>query len=127
MCNIVFILTKEKTCYGEHKQPCKAFIGLLSFAKRILHEGFIQLNEAFAMSTPGIKYKARDAKRKLLQIPPAALRVNESMLDVIYLVSKETNLDLTRSLLKKKGFWFTEHWCTVVCKLSEGIALSFRV
>ena len=98
----MYILTKEKICHGEHKQPCKACIGLLSVAKSILHKGFIQLNEAFAMSSPGIKYKAKDAKRKLLQMPLAALRINESKHDVIYLVSKETNLELTRSLLKRK-------------------------
>ena len=98
----MYILTKEKICHGEHEQPCKACIGLLSVAKKILHEGFIQLNEAFAMSSPGIKYKAKDAKRKILQMPLAALRIKESKHDAIYLVSKETNLELTRSLLKRK-------------------------
>ena len=98
----MYILTKEKICYQEHKQPCSGCIGLLSVAKRILDDGFINLNEAFRMSNPGIKYKAKDAKRKLLQMPLAALRITESKSDAIYLVSKETNLELTRSPLKRK-------------------------
>ena len=91
----MYILTKEKICYEEHKQPCSGCIGLLSVTKRILDDGFINLNEAFRMSNPGIKYKAKDAKRKLLQMPLAALRITESKSDAIYLVSKETNLELT--------------------------------
>ena len=35
-------------------------------------------------------------------MPLAALRIKESKHDAIYLVSKETNLELTRSLLKRK-------------------------
>ena len=99
-----YILTKENICYEEHKQPCTACIGLLSVAKQILDEGFIKLNEAFAMSTPGVKYKAKDAKRKLLQMPLAALKIKESKTNTIYLVSKDTNLQLTRSLLKRKDW-----------------------
>lgn len=99
-----YILIKENICYEEHKQPCTACIGLLSVAKQILDEGFIKLNEAFAMSTPGVKYKAKDAKRKLLQMPLAALKINESKTYTIYLVSKDTNLQLTRSLLKRKDW-----------------------
>ena len=101
-----YILTKEDIYYEEHKQPCTACIGLLSVAKQILDEGFIKLNEAFAMSTPGVKYKAKDAKRKLLQMPLAALKIKESKTYTIYLVSKETNLELTRSLLKRKDWGF---------------------
>lgn len=99
-----YILTKENICYEERKQPCTACIGLLSVAKQILDEGFIKLNETFAMSTPGVKYKAKDAKRKLLQMPLAALKIKESKTYTIYLVSKETNLELTRSLLKRKDW-----------------------
>ena len=99
-----YILTKENICYEEHKQPCTACIGLLSVAKQILDEGFIKLNEAFAMSTPGVKYKAKDAKRKLLQMPLAALKIKEGKTYTIYLVSKDTNLQLTRSLLKRKDW-----------------------
>lgn len=99
-----YILTKENICYEEHKQPCTACIGLLSVAKQILDEGFIKLNKAFAMSTPGVKYKAKDAKRKLLQMPLAALKIKESKTYTIYLVSKDTNLQLTRSLLKRKDW-----------------------
>ena len=97
-----YIVTKKNICYEEHKQPCTACIGLLSVAKQILDKGFIKLNEAFGMSTPGVKYKAKDAKRKLLQMPLAALKIKESKTYTIYLVSKETNLELKRSLLKRK-------------------------
>ena len=99
-----YIVTKENICYEEHKQPCTACIGLLSVAKQILDKGFIKLSGAFGMSTPGVKYKAKDAKRKLLQMPLAALKIKESMTYTIYLVSKETNLELNRSLLKRKDW-----------------------
>ena len=85
-----YIVTKENICYEEHKQPCTACIGLLSVAKQILDKGFIKLNEAFGMSTPGVKYKAKDAKRKLLQMSLAALKIKESMTCTIYLVCKLT-------------------------------------
>ena len=101
----MYILTKEKIGYEEHKQPCSGCIGLLSVAKWILDDSFINLNEAFRMSNPSTrKYKAKDTKRKLLQMPLAALRITESKSDAIYLVSKETNLDLTQSLLKRKDY-----------------------
>ena len=75
----MYILAKEKICFEEHKQPCKACIGLISVVKQILHDGFLKLNEgSFSMSSPGIKYKAKDAKRKLLQMPLAALRIKEA-------------------------------------------------
>lgn len=35
-------------------------------------------------------------------MPLAALRITEGKIDAIYLVSKETNLELTQSLLKRK-------------------------
>ena len=37
-------------------------------------------------------------------MPLAALRITESKSDAIYLVSKETNLELTRSLLQRKDY-----------------------
>lgn len=43
----MYILTKEKISCKEHKQPCSDCIGLLSVAKKILDDGFINLNEAF--------------------------------------------------------------------------------
>ena len=98
----MYIVTKENICYEEHKQPCKAWVGLIGVAKQILQKGFLKLNEAFTMSSPGIKYKAKDAKRKLLQMPLAALRIKEANSDAIYLVAKGSNLKLAKSLLEKK-------------------------
>ena len=46
---------KKKICFQEHKLPRSGCIGLLSVEKLILDDGFINLNEAFQMSNPGIK------------------------------------------------------------------------
>ncbi|CAH3164571.1 unnamed protein product [Porites lobata] len=70
-----YVATKEKICIAEHTQPCKLCTGLLTVAKRIADDGYIRLNEAFSISSPGVKYKSTHAKRKLLQMPLAAIRI----------------------------------------------------
>lgn len=99
----MYIVTKEKICYQEHKQPCTACVSLICVAKQILHKGFIKLNETNTMSSPGVKYKVKNAKRKLLQMPLATLRIKEADIDAIYLVAKESNPKLVRTLLERKN------------------------
>ena len=61
----------------------------------------MRLNEAFSISSPGVKYKSTDAKRKVLQLPIAAIRVKEKKTHAVFLVPKGTNLELARSLLSR--------------------------
>ena len=74
-------------CIAEHVQPCKLCTGLLTVAKRIADVGYIRLNEALSLSRPGVKYKSTDAKRKLLQLPIAAIRVKEKNNHAVFLCS----------------------------------------
>ncbi len=94
-----YITTRQRLCEAEHVQHCTLCTSFINVAKHIAENGFIQLNTAFRMTSPNIKYKSKDAKRKLLQMPLAALRINTGKKEVIYLVAKNNNLTLARSML----------------------------
>ena len=94
-----YVATKEKIRIAERTQLCKLCTGLLTVAKRIADDGYIRLNEAFSISSPGVKYKSTHAKRKLLQMPLAAIRIKEKNNHAVFLVPRESNLELARNLL----------------------------
>ena len=96
-----YVSAKEKICIAGHIQPCKLCTGLLTVAKQIVANGYIRLNEAFSISSPSIKYKSTDAKRKLLQMPLAVIRIKEKNNHAVFLVPRESNLELARSLLSR--------------------------
>ena len=96
-----YIVTKEKIRIAERTQLCKLCTGLLTVAKRIADDGYIRLNEAFSISNPGVKYKSTHAKRKLLQMALAAIRIKEKNNHAVFLVPRESNLELARSLLSR--------------------------
>ena len=96
-----YVATKEKICISEHTQPCKLCTGLLTVAKRIADDGYIRLTEAFSISSPGVKYKSTFAKRKLLQMPLAAIRIKEKDNLAVFLLPRESNLELALSLLSR--------------------------
>lgn len=96
-----YVVTKEKECIAEDTQPCKLCTRLLTVAKQIAHDGYIRLNEAFSISSPGVKYKSTDAKRKLLQMPLAAIRIKEKNNHAVFIVPRESNLELARGLLSR--------------------------
>lgn len=62
---------------------------------------YIRLNEAFSISSPDVKNKSTHAKRKLLQMPLAAIRIKVKNNHVVFLVPRESNLKLARSLLSR--------------------------
>lgn len=70
-----YIVTREKLCEAEHAPHCTLCAGLINVAKHVADNGFMRLNAAFHTTSPEVKYKSKDAKRKLLQMPLAALRV----------------------------------------------------
>ena len=49
--------------------------GLLFVANSIVAERYVKLSTAFCSAFPGVTYHAKNAKRKLLKMPIAALRV----------------------------------------------------
>ena len=75
--------------------------GLLTVAKRIADDVYIRLTEAFSISSPGVKYKSTIAKRKLLQMPLAAIRIKGKNNLAVFLLPRESNLELARSLLSR--------------------------
>ena len=84
-----YVATKEKICISE--QLCT---GLLTVAKRIADDGYIRLTEAFSISRTGVKYKSTFAKRKLRQMPLAAIRIKEKKNHAVFLLPRESNLEL---------------------------------
>ena len=104
-----YIFVREKLCETEHAPNCTTCAGLISVAKHISENDFMRLSTALHMTSPGVNYKSKDAKRKLLQMPLAALQIWQRKGNVIFLVSKNNNLTLARSMLTR-----------VDCKDSEG-------
>ena len=96
-----YIITRQKLCEDQHGAPCTLCAGFINVAKHIAENGFLQLSTAFHMTSPNVKYKSKDAKRKLLQMPLAALRITTGKNEVVYLVAKNSNLTLARRMLGK--------------------------
>ena len=55
--------------------PCSVCEGLITVGKSVLENGYILLSEAFKLASPGVKYSAEHARRKLLQLPLVAIRI----------------------------------------------------
>ena len=96
-----YIVTFKKLCKTEHAPSCTTCSSFIAVAKHIAENGFIRLSTAFSITSPTVKYKSKDAKRKLLQMPLAALRIKLHESNAIYLVAKNNNLTLARSILSK--------------------------
>ena len=92
-------------CNARHKQLCKDCSGKIKVARYIVEHGFIQLSVAFKMSSSNVGYSAKDARRKLLQMPLAAIGVGEKKMGTycFYLVEKKSHTSYTvfQSLLNK--------------------------
>ena len=95
-------LEVKHVCTTEHHQLCSGCSSLIEIGKEISSEGYMRLNQAFSVSNPGQPYKSTHAKRKLSQIPLAAIRIPDERCGgkVVYLVDKNTNLATARGLLK---------------------------
>jgi len=74
---------------------------IVYWTTRIADEEYIRLTEAVSISSPGVKYKSPFAKRKLLQMPLAAIRIKEKNNHAVFLLPRESNLELARSLLSR--------------------------
>lgn len=71
-----------------HSTDCKDCQGLQTVATAVLDSGYIQLSDAFRLAFPGTTYHSHSAKRHLLQMAIAALRLGkpESGLSEVYLL-----------------------------------------
>lgn len=70
-----YVKVRKYVCCSEHCQPCKKCPPLLKVVEKIIEEGCIRLNEAVAICNPGLPYNSSRAKRKLLQMPLAAIKI----------------------------------------------------
>ena len=62
-------------CVCYHKSPCVSCEAMLRVATSVLSRGYLSLSYAFSIVSPGVKYTAEKARRKLLQMPLIAICV----------------------------------------------------
>ena len=90
-----FVKVSSFVCKERHKQPCTNCEGKIKVAKYDLQQGYIKLSDAFKICSPDVsKYSAKDARRKLLQLPLAAIGAGdrEKGTYALYLVKKDNNV-----------------------------------
>lgn len=68
---------KKYICEQEHGQPCPDCPPFLHAAEMILQGHICSLSHVFKSSFPGVTYTAENAKRRLLQMPLATLRLGQ--------------------------------------------------
>ena len=64
-------------CNTVHNQPCLRCPPLLKVADIILKEGACPLRQAFELTSPGVTYDTEKARRKLLVMPLASIRMGD--------------------------------------------------
>jgi len=64
-----YVSACSANCERFHEASCEKCTGMLTVAKLILDNGYCMLSEAFKTVSPGVKYTAEHARRKLLQTP----------------------------------------------------------
>ena len=55
-------------------------VGMLKVGNIVLEQGYCTLPDAFQLASPTVKYTAERARRKLLQMPLACIRVERAVL-----------------------------------------------
>ena len=88
----------EQYCLINHNQhKCTACSQMIEAANLVLKHGFYPLSSVFRDSFPGITYKSATAKRKLLQMPLAAITLGHpsSGKSEVYLLEAIEGLNYT--------------------------------
>ncbi len=70
-----YVRAREAHCSRFHRSPCVNCERMLRVAQLVLTEGYCSLYPAFSIVSPGVKYTAETARRKLLQMPLVAVRL----------------------------------------------------
>jgi len=65
-------------CRMKRSSDCKECFGLQSVATSMLENGFVKLADIFRAAFPGRTYHSHSAKRRLLRLPLAALRLGNT-------------------------------------------------
>ena len=72
-----YIKTAEEYCRTKHAQCCQRCPPLITTAKALHNRGICPLSHLYREVYPDVKYNSLAAKRRLLQIPVAAIRCGE--------------------------------------------------
>lgn len=93
---------------------------MLEVAKIVLEKGFVQLKAAFEIVSPQVRYRSLNAKRKLLQLPLAAIAVGTPSKGThrVFLVEKQNHVKYTilQSLLNQ---WWKSQTSEPSCALTR--------
>ena len=100
-----YIDARSLFCKKKHAQTCIECNLLISVAQHILENGFILLKQAFEMCSPGVTYTSSHARRKLLQMPLAAIGVGLKSAGTycLYVVERQSSVNhvVLQTLLNK--------------------------
>ena len=70
-----YVKARKEFCKYVHKYGTCDCISMLQIATTILNEGFLSLKQAYTKHFPSVKYKPDHARRRLLQMPLACVRI----------------------------------------------------
>ena len=129
-----YVIARSEYCSRVHKQPCTNCTSMLSVLHIIQEMSFCLLSEAFKVVSPGHKYTAEIARRKLLQMPLVAIRIGKPNEGQSFTVLMEMFPDtdytkiamLINTLESKQKASSHSHLEKSVVKLLLGIAQSDR-
>lgn len=128
-----YIKVASVVCEKMHQltDACCSCQGLLKVARHIVREGWMNLKEAFHLSSPGKSYTPKHARQKLLQMPLAAIAIGtreKGNLRLI-LVQKQQFVNytilqslLSKSLESKKEEYFSKEEMKKLFTLAESEA-----
>ena len=93
-------------CQKEHNRPCNSCTGVSNVASEVISCGFMKLKSAFEILSPDVlRYKASEARRKLLRMPLACIGVGDRSKGTycLYIVEKQraVNYPVFQALLQK--------------------------
>ena len=69
-----YVKARSEYCKCTHSD-CKECSAMLHVANIVLHDGYVTLKSAFTASFPFIEYNVTYARRRLLQMPLACIRI----------------------------------------------------
>ena len=93
-----YITVCKQYCSHNHHHPCSECTGMSRVAELVLEHGFYPLSAAFRSSFPSTSYSSATAKRKVLQMPIAAITIGEpcSGKSEVYLMEAMQGFDYQR-------------------------------
>ena len=101
-----YVSNLPRYCSLVHNPTCTSCTSLLSIAKSILENGFVLLAKAFRSAFPNVTYHTENAKRRVLKMPLAALRVGcpKSGLSEVYLFEYSKGVNYQQFLCLLNSF-----------------------